>query len=45
MASPWFDYLFLPVEELATIAEGSGWRLTEHEAGPATYLAVLELRS
>ncbi|MFQ5966421.1 MAG: hypothetical protein ACE5MI_02285 [Acidimicrobiia bacterium] len=43
VASLWFDYLFVPSEELATIAEGSGWRLTDRRAGPASYLAVVRL--
>lgn len=40
----WFDYLFVPVEELAAIADAAGWDLIRHEEGPPPYLAVLRLR-
>jgi SAM-dependent methyltransferase len=41
LASPWFDYLYVPVDDLAAIAEAGGWRLTETVPGPRLYLAVL----
>ena len=42
VASPWFDYLFLPVQELEALAKESGWRLVEQQPGPRPYLAVLQ---
>lgn len=45
MATPWFDYLFVPVGELAELASTAGWELVEHEPGPRPYLAVLRLRT
>lgn len=44
VASPWFDYLFVPVDQLEELADGAGWELMVHEPGPRAYLAVLRLR-
>jgi len=42
LATPWFEYSFLSIEELTKLLDGSGWSLehVEHE-GPF-YLAVLD---
>ena len=42
LATPWFDYLFAAPEELAELAAGVGWELTDRIAddGPV-YVAVL----
>ncbi|MFO7547372.1 MAG: methyltransferase domain-containing protein [Acidimicrobiia bacterium] len=40
LATPWFDYLFLPVHELERLAAAAGWSLVEHR-GERPYLAVL----
>jgi len=41
--TPWFDYLFVSVDELRVLIRDSGWHLTRHvtEEGPS-YLAILE---
>jgi len=44
VATTWFDYLFVPVEELGELAERAGWQLVEHQPGSRPYLAVLRLR-
>ncbi len=41
VATPWFDYLFVPIEELAVLAEAAGWDLVFHQPGPRPYVAVL----
>jgi SAM-dependent methyltransferase len=41
VATPWFDYLFVPIEELAVFAEAAGWDLVFHQPGPRPYVAVL----
>jgi hypothetical protein len=43
VATAWFDYLFVPVEELKEIAERAGWELAEYQPGSRPYLAVLRL--
>jgi SAM-dependent methyltransferase len=40
LATPWFEYLFVPIEELATLAQAAGWDLAFHEQGPRPYVAV-----
>jgi hypothetical protein len=43
LASPWFDYLFVSKDELASLVEGTGWRLADTiDGGSAQYVAVLE---
>lgn len=43
LATPWFDYLFVSKDELATLVEGTGWRLADTvDDGSAQYVAVLE---
>ena len=42
VATPWFAYLFVPVEELAGLAEDAGWELVFHQQGPRPYAAVLQ---
>lgn len=40
--SPWFDYLFVSRKELASILEGTGWRVIEHiPPRGASYFAIL----
>lgn len=41
LATGWFDYLYLPVGELAALAAASGWELAEASSGGNPYLAVL----
>ena len=41
LATPWFDYWFLPIEELAALAEATGWKLTDRVFGEHDYLAEL----
>jgi SAM-dependent methyltransferase len=42
-ATPWFDYLLASPEELAAIAEGTGWRIARRlDDGGPFYVAVLE---
>ena len=41
VATPWFDYLLVPVDELAVLAEAAGWDLVFHQPGPRPYVAVL----
>ena len=43
VATNWFDYLFVPVEELEELAERAGWELVEYQPGSRPYLAVLRL--
>lgn len=45
LATPWFDYWFLPVERLAEVAAACGWELvgTDYENGH--YLAELRIKS
>jgi SAM-dependent methyltransferase len=42
--SPWFDYLIVSREEMATLAEAGGWRLARTLDDPASglYVGVLE---
>lgn len=44
LATPWFDYLFVPIEALEELAEQAGWELVTHEPGAGNYLAILRLR-
>ena len=43
VATSWFDYLFVPVEQLEELAERAGWELVEHQQASRPYLAVLRL--
>ncbi len=43
LATEWFDYWLMSLEELATIAASSGWELTNHSEANGSYLAVLSL--
>ena len=43
LATSWFDYLFVPVEELKELGERAGWALVEYQPGSRPYLAVLRL--
>lgn len=43
LATEWFDYWFMSVGELATVAAASGWELTNHTEAGGSYLAVLSL--
>jgi SAM-dependent methyltransferase len=41
--TPWFDYLFVSVEDLERLLAGSGWRLTRVMKGDGpSYLVILE---
>ena len=43
LATRWFDYLFVSKVELASLVEGTGWRLADTiDDGSAQYVAVLE---
>jgi SAM-dependent methyltransferase len=42
VATPWFDYLFVAVEELAVLAGDAGWDLVFHQQGPRPYAAVFQ---
>ena len=43
LATPWFDYLFLPIDELEPLARAAGWELVEYQPGSRPYLAVFRL--
>jgi SAM-dependent methyltransferase len=43
LATPWFDYWFMSLDELAAIAASAGWELTDHEEDGGSYLAELSL--
>lgn len=43
LATPWFDYWFLPLDELETLAAASGWRLTGRDFEGPHFLAELQL--
>ena len=38
----WFDYLFASPEELADLAESTGWRIHEMTESDPSYMAVLQ---
>jgi SAM-dependent methyltransferase len=41
--TPWFDYLFVSMDELRALIKDSGWHLTRHVTGEGpSYLAILE---
>lgn len=42
VATPWFDYFFVAIEELAALAAGSGWEKVSHRQGPRRYAAVFQ---
>jgi len=42
LATPWYDVLFASREELAALADGTGWRLRRFIDEGAGYVAVLE---
>lgn len=44
VATPWFDYLFVPVQGLEKLADSAGWELVAYELGPRPYLAILRLK-
>ena len=42
-STPWFDYLLVSPEEMASLAEGTGWELTRViDEGEHVYVGVLE---
>jgi hypothetical protein len=44
--TPWFDYLLVSPEEMAALAEGTGWALTRViDEGEHVYVGVLERSS
>lgn len=44
LTGPWFDYLIVSPDEMATVVDGSGWRIRRllQESGSGYYVAVLE---
>lgn len=44
LTGPWFDYLIVSPDEMATIVDGTGWRIRRllQEGGSGYYVAVLE---
>jgi SAM-dependent methyltransferase len=40
-ASPWFDYLIVSPEELESLVDGTGWRVSRIIEGEPLYVAVL----
>lgn len=44
VATPWFDYLFVPVEKLEELADKACWELVTYQPGPGPYLAILRKR-
>lgn len=44
IATPWFDFLFIPIEELERLAESAGWKLVTYEPKYRPYLAILGLK-
>jgi len=43
LIGPWFDYLFVSPDEMASILEGTQWRITRLlQSGSAYYVAILE---
>lgn len=44
LVGPWFDYLIVSPDEMATILEGTDWRIHRlvEESGSGYYVAVLE---
>lgn len=45
LASEWFAWLFLSIEELRDLAARSGWEVVEHTEPDPGYLTVLGPRS
>jgi SAM-dependent methyltransferase len=41
IATPWFDYLMVSTDEMARLAEPTGWRVERVLEGDDTYVAVL----
>lgn len=41
LATPWFDYWFLPIEELEAVAGAAGWKLADRVFENEHYLAEL----
>ncbi len=44
LATQWFDYLFATLDELRALLEPTPWRLGDHRAEGASYVAILERR-
>jgi SAM-dependent methyltransferase len=43
LIGPWFDYLFVSPDEMASILEGTQWRITRLlQSGSAYYVAILD---
>jgi SAM-dependent methyltransferase len=43
LSGPWFDYLFVSPDEMASILEGTQWRITRLlQSGSPYYVAILE---
>jgi hypothetical protein len=42
LKTPWFDYLFVSLEELEDLLDGTGWRLAEAVEAGASHVVVLE---
>jgi len=44
--TPWFDYLFVSVDELRGLLDSSGWQLSSVATAPGpSYLAIIEKAS
>ena len=42
-ATPWFDYLIVSKDEMESILDGTGWRVTKYiDAGDSHYAAIIE---
>ena len=44
LVGPWFDYLIVSSDEMATVLEGTGWRIRRllEQSGSGYYVAILE---
>ncbi len=40
-AAPWFNYLFLSLEELTQIATTAGWRVVDQAVSRPSYMVTL----
>ena len=43
LATPWFDYLFVTLDELAELLIPTRWRIEETQVDGAQYAVVLRL--
>jgi SAM-dependent methyltransferase len=45
VCTPWFDYLHVSVDELASLANGTGWALCDSVSGQVGYAAMFTLET